>query len=214
MKKFFRKHWGKIGLFLGGIFIFPYIFIWGMTAQHMSSNIDEQLLDSNVSVAIVLGAAVYGNNRVSDVFSDRLKVGAELLQARKVSTILISGDNREVNYNEPEQGKKFLISLGIKEEDIVLDYAGRRTYDTCWRAKNIFGIDSAYIVTQDFHLPRSVFTCERMGIDSYGVSASLQSYKSAAKNFFRESLAQQKAFYEVLFFSHEAAITGDLEPIF
>jgi SanA protein len=72
--------------------------------------------------------------------------------------------------------RDYAIGLGVPEEDIILDYAGRRTYDTCYRARHIFGVEQAILVTQNFHLPRALFTCSAFGIQSSGVSADLRTY--------------------------------------
>lgn len=227
MKLFLKSHWAKFLSILLLIFIIPYvIIIFSNTSNtlHKSEdisveeyfqkiNLNPHLKTDSKKVAIIFGAGVLPNG-VSDIFADRLRIGAQLWQAGHIEKILVSGDNRKVDYNEPEKGRIFLLSLGVDGEDIVLDYAGRRTYDTCWRAKNIFGVNDAYLVTQEFHLPRAVFTCSQLGISSFGISASLQSYQGKLYNIFRESLAQKKAFYEVLFFPHQASITGNKEPIF
>lgn len=206
MKFFFTHHWGKILLGCGILLFFlPNIYILSFSGK-------KNFL-SQETVAIVFGAGV-SDAGVSDVFADRLLGGKILLEQGKVEKILISGDNRKKNYNEPEQGKRFLVSLGVPAEKIFLDYAGRRTYDTCWRAKNIFGIDDAILVTQEFHLPRALFTCDAMGISVLGFSASFQLYADAGKNILREFLAQQKSWYEVKFFFHEAEIGGEKENIF
>ena len=129
------------------------------------------------NVAIVFGAAAWRSGP-SDAFADRLKIAQKLYESGNVTKILISGDNGKLQYNEPETGKKYLITKGVKSEDIVLDYAGFRTYDTCVRASKIWNIKKAYLVTQEFHLSRAIFTCEQFGIVSVGVSASTQSYRN------------------------------------
>ncbi len=94
---------------------------------------------------------------------DRVQTAANLYFAGKVEKLLMSGDNRFVDYNEPAVMRKVALSLGVPEEAIVLDYAGRRTYDTCYRAKAIFGVTEAILVTQAFHLPRAIYLCNRLG---------------------------------------------------
>ena len=169
--------------------------------------------ENNTSVIIVFGAgAPY--NKASTVFADRLKVASDLYFSGKSQKILISGDNSEESYNEPNTGKVFLEELGVHPEDIVLDYAGFRTYDTCIRAKEIFGVNQAYLVTQEFHLPRSLFICEEAGIESIGFSSSLQDYRGTLNNLIRESIAHQLTFYEVFLFPHDPKFLGKEEFIF
>ena len=100
-----------------------------------------------------------------------MDTAAQLYFSGKVEKLLMSGDNRFVDYNEPEAMRQYARSLGVPEEAIVLDYAGRRTYDTCYRARDIFGVQSAILVTQNFHLPRALFTCNALGIRATGVES-------------------------------------------
>jgi len=125
----------------------------------------------------------------------------------------MSGDNRFLNYNEPGAMKSYAIELGIPEEDIVLDYAGRRTYDTCFRAKEIFQLDSAILVTQDFHLPRALYICNTLELNAVGVSADLRPYRDSGYWKIREIIASLVAFIQVHFTQPEPVL-GDPEPIF
>jgi SanA protein len=122
-------------------------------------------------VAIVFGAQVKKDGTPSVVLRDRVETAVALYKIGKVEKLLMSGDNRFVDYNEPEAMRRYAMALGMPEADIVLDYAGRRTYDTCFRAKEIFGVGSAVLVTQRFHLPRALFLCNAFGIDAVGVEA-------------------------------------------
>jgi SanA protein len=111
----------------------------------------------------------------------------------------MSGDNRFVNYNEPESMRQYALALGVPDADIVLDYAGRRTYDTCYRAKEIFGVNSAVLVTQRFHLPRALFLCNAFGIDALGVEAEHYYYLKRLRLFWnlRELLATVQSVLDV-----------------
>lgn len=149
-------------------------------------------------VAIVFGAAVYGNGRLSSVLRDRMETAITLYQSQKVSKILVSGDNSFDNYNEPEAMMAYAIKRGIPPEDIQPDYGGRRTYDTCYRAREIFQLDSAILVTQEFHLPRALFTCRLLGVETIGVSADLRSYRGARWYEFRETAATLNALWDVI----------------
>jgi SanA protein len=128
-------------------------------------------------VAIVFGARIYPDGRLSAMLQDRVETAVRLYQAGKVQKLLLSGDNRFVAYNEPARMMDYALNRGVPAEDIQLDYAGRRTYDTCYRARAIFQLQSAVLVTQEFHLPRALFTCRNLGVDTVGVSADLRTYR-------------------------------------
>lgn len=122
-------------------------------------------------VAIIFGAQIYGSGRLSAMLADRVAMGAKLYQQGKVRALLLTGDNSEISYNEPEAMRRYALSLGVPDEAIVLDYAGFRTYDSCYRARDIFQVSGATLVTQDFHLDRALLICNALGIDSVGVAA-------------------------------------------
>ena len=123
-------------------------------------------------VAIVLGAAVHADGQPSPWLAHRLDAAAELYTSGRVEAILVSGDNRRAGYDEPTVMRSYLLSRGIPEQAIALDYAGFDTYDTCVRARRIFGIERALLVTQDFHEPRAVAICRSVGLDVDGVGDS------------------------------------------
>jgi SanA protein len=166
-------------------------------------------------VAIVLGAGLTRSGNPTPILVDRVTTAAQLYFAGKVEKILLSGDNSYVNYNEPGAMQKYAISLGVPKEVLVLDYAGRRTYDTCYRAKFIFQVDEALLVTQNFHLPRALLTCNALGIKATGISADLRKYlqSSLIPWQIRETLANFAAILEVTIF-HPKPILGPVEPIF
>lgn len=124
-------------------------------------------------VALVFGARVFSDGRLSPMLADRVRTGAELYHAGKVEVLLLSGDNSEMHYNEPAAMRRYALSLGVPDSALVLDYAGFRTYDSCYRAREIFRVDGAILVTQDFHLPRALLTCRELGIDAVGVVAEV-----------------------------------------
>ena len=166
-------------------------------------------------VAVVFGAGLQYDGTPSPVLRDRVKTAAELYFAGNVEKILMSGDNRFLNYNEPGAMHDYAVSLGVPDSDIVLDYAGRRTYDTCYRAKEIFGVTKVLLVTQNFHLPRSLFTCQQLGIEAYGVSADLRPYATSSLVVWnlRELAATLTAMWDV-WVAHPEPVLGNKEPIF
>jgi len=155
-------------------------------------------------IAIVFGAGVKDNGAPSDALYDRLTVAANLYNEGKVIKILVSGDNSTQNYNEPEVMSQTLQNdFAIPAGAISEDYAGRRTYDTCIRAKEIWGISEAILVTQDFHLPRAIYTCSAIGVESIGISASLQPYIFDSFYLVREYVATLKMLVDLYVWSPE-----------
>jgi SanA protein len=163
-------------------------------------------------VAIVYGAAVYGSGRLSSVLRDRMDTAVHLYQSGKVQRIVVSGDNRTPDYNEPGAMLAYAVSLGVPADHVQPDYAGRRTYDTCYRAGHIFDVESAILVTQAFHLPRALFTCKSLGIDVVGVAADQRTYRAARWYEFRETAATLQALLDVLR-RQPPPVLGDRMPI-
>lgn len=165
-------------------------------------------------VAIVFGAGLLRDGSAGPVLSDRMLTAVNLYQTGKVEKILVSGDNRFIEYNEPEAGRQYALEKGVPDEDIVLDYAGRRTYDTCYRAKHIFGVDEAILVTQDFHMARSLTLCNWFGIESIGVEANNRYFLKRARAWwnFRETFAVIQAAWDLMV-TKPLPVLGDPEPI-
>jgi SanA protein len=167
------------------------------------------------SVAIVFGAGLHWDGSPTPVLRDRVKAAVGLYDQGKVQKLLFSGDNRFVDYNEPGAMHEYALELGVPEEDIVLDYAGRRTYDTCYRANAIFKVDQAILVTQRFHLPRAIFLCDQLGIVSQGVESDLRAYSSYSLRYWnlREILATMSAMWDV-WIQRPVPVLGEELPIF
>ena len=163
--------------------------------------------------AIVFGAGLTASGAPTAVLKDRVTTAVNLYETGKVEKILMSGDNRFIDYNEPGAMKSYALELGMPEEDIVLDYAGRRTYDTCYRAGAIFQLNEAILVTQKFHLARALYTCNALGLKVVGVSADLRPYRDEKFWNIREIAASLVAFIQVHLTQPEPVL-GDKEPIF
>lgn len=127
-------------------------------------------------VALVLGAGLWPDGSLTSILVDRVAVAADLYHAGIVQKLLCSGDNRFVDYNEPQAMLEYAVRLGVPEEDVVLDYAGRRTYDSCYRARTIFGVEQVVIVTQRFHAARALYLCDALGVDAVAILADRQTY--------------------------------------
>lgn len=166
-------------------------------------------------VAIVFGAGLWRDGSPTPILQDRVATAAELYFAGKVEKLLLSGDNRFANYNEPEAMRRYAVSLGVPNEALVLDYAGRRTYDTCYRAATIFGVKEAILVTQAFHLPRAIYLCNHLGVDGIGVQADQRVYRRSSMAYWtlRELLATVNALWEV-HVTRPLPVLGEPEPIF
>lgn len=165
-------------------------------------------------VAIIFGAGLRRDGTPTAMLRDRVLTGAELYFSGQVEKLLMSGDNRFADYNEPESMRQFALSIGVPDEAIVLDYAGRRTYDTCYRAKAIFGVENALLVTQGFHLPRAIFLCNMLGMDTLGVEA-IHCYWNGSPFVWdvREQFATVAAFLD-LYVSNPLPVLGAPEPMF
>ena len=124
-------------------------------------------------VAIIFGAWVTPRGRLSAMLADRVKMGVQLYATGKVKALLLTGDNSREAYDEPEAMRQYALDLGVPDSALVLDYAGFRTYDSCYRARDIFKVDQAILVTQGFHLERALLTCNGLGVESVGVTADV-----------------------------------------
>jgi SanA protein len=162
--------------------------------------------------AIVLGAMVKENGTLSLPLKDRVDTAIALYRAGKVDRILVSGDDGTVNYNEVNPSRDYLLERGVPSSVIFLDHAGFDTYSSMYRARDIFLVDTAIIVTQSFHLPRAVFIARRLGLDAQGMTADKRDYH--VRNYMREVLADVKAVANLIFhrkpkyLGEEIPITG------
>ena len=213
-KKFLKWTWRVIRtlVLLGLLVLFLPRLITAIYAAFRTHSVENVSADR---VAIVFGAGLRRDGSPTAVLRDRVETAAQLYFTGKVDKLLMSGDNSFVDYNEPEAMRQHALSLGVPDEAIVLDYAGRRTYDTCYRARDIFKVDSAILVTQDFHLPRALFTCNALGIKATGVGANNFYYLKRSRLYWniREQFATVGAFWDV-YFSKPMPVLGEPEPIF
>lgn len=161
-------------------------------------------------IAIVYGAGLRRDGGASGVLRRRVEAGVELYMTGKVDMLLMSGDSPE-----PFVMQTYAVQLGVPQEDILLDEGGLRTYDTCYRAKEIYGLENVILVTQDFHLPRALFLCAALGLDAQGVYAYEGHYWRGATTFWqiRETLATVIAFSDVFFTRPMPEITEPKSPL-
>jgi SanA protein len=208
-----RRRKGCLGflLLLAAVAVFPFAWRAGLTWFYGRHTYTVSEAPAG-QVAIVYGAAIYGNGRLSDILRDRMETAITLYESGRVQKILVSGDNRAADYDEPGAMMAYAIQRGVPQEDIQPDYAGLRTYDTCYRAKHIFQVESAVLITQEFHLPRALFTCNALGIEAIGVTADRQPYRAARWYETRETAATLVALWDVIR-REEPAILGEPIPI-
>lgn len=152
------------------------------------------------SVAIVFGAQVRPNGQLSPMLAARVRQAAEAYRAGRVQKILMTGDNSRTDYDEVTAMKSYAVELGVPANMIHLDYAGFSTYESCYRARDIFGVRDAIVITQGFHLPRAVYTCAHLGIDTVGLETDdrgAYSTRTMRRHVTREMLAIAKALWDV-----------------
>lgn len=146
----------------------------------------------HVRVGLVLGAGITKNGKPYKELQARLDVAAAALKAGKVDKLVLSGDNRFKNYDEPAAMKEYLVTKkGIKADTLQPDYAGRSTYESCERAHKVFGLRQVIIYSANSHLPRAIYLCRHFGIEAYGVSSGLEANNAQR----REVQARVKAIY-------------------
>jgi SanA protein len=163
-------------------------------------------------VALVFGAAYWPGGRLSDVLADRMDTAIGLYRDGRVNKLLLTGDNQVADYNEPAAMARYAQAQGVPSEALVLDYAGRRTYDSCYRAQAIFGVERAVLVTQAFHLPRALYTCERLGLEVIGVPAHERRFVYDDRYRTRELLALTRAWLDVNLL-RPSPLLGDSIPV-
>lgn len=202
-----------LALLLIGVVIPP--LIWFIFRLIFSNKITTVEKVEPARVAIVFGAGLSRDGSPSPILRDRVATAVQLLKENKVEKLLLSGDNRFIEYNEPGAMQAYALELGAPADALVLDYAGRRTYDTCYRAKHIFKVDKAILVTQKYHLPRALFLCGQMQIQVIGVNSDLRNYSPRSYRLwvFREILATSAAVWDA-WFTRPLPALGEPLPIF
>lgn len=150
-------------------------------------------------VAIVFGARVYPNGRPSPMLADRLDAALELYRTGRVERLLLTGDHSRINYDEVAAMEHHLVNNGVDHTHITKDHAGFGTYDSCVRAREIFGVTDAVLVTQAYHLPRAVYTCRRVGVEAVGLAVEDWDRHPSVmpRHAAREVAASLKAFVDV-----------------
>ena len=167
-------------------------------------------------VAVVFGAGVWEDGSPTPMLADRVQAAVDLYKEGRVRKVLMTGDNSSEDYNEVKAMQEYAAERGVPAKDIQLDYAGFSTYESCYRAKEIFGVKQAVLITQSYHLPRAVYTCRQLGVDAVGLGTpDWEKYRDRSMMRYagREVLAVIKALWEVHVTRPEPTFLGPFEGI-
>lgn len=164
------------------------------TSKNAIISSEEAATLEGMDCIIVLGCQVKPDGTPSHMLSDRLDRSLELYNLGAAPKIIMSGDHGQKEYDEVNTMKAYAVDKGVPSSDVFMDHAGFSTYETMYRAKEIFGVKKAIIVTQKYHLYRALYIAEKLGIEAYGVPADYRTYSGQAKREVREVLARCKDF--------------------
>lgn len=214
IKKWIFRVLGLVIIFSVIIFGISIYSISIINSKSMGKIFNNKDLPKDADAIIVLGAGVDENGSASDILVDRLETALEVYKSNVSSKFLLSGDHGKIGYNEVGAMKDYIMDHeNIKEENIFLDHAGFSTYETIYRAKEIFKIKKAIIVTNKYHLPRALYIADKMGIEAYGVNADKRNYIYIDNYKKRETLAKIKDFMYTNIIKPEPTFLGDAIPI-
>lgn len=152
----------------------------------------------NADCILVLGAKVKTDDTPSNLLKDRLTRGIELYNLGASDRLLMSGDHGRINYDEVNIMKQFAMDTGIKSQNIFMDHAGFSTYESLYRARDVFSVKKVIIVTQEYHLYRALYIADQLGLEAYGVAADPNNYRGQFYRDAREVLAKTKDFFYVI----------------
>ncbi|GHD98570.1 SanA/YdcF family protein [Streptomyces alanosinicus] len=186
--------------------LLPVTWLFVSTADRLRTTSDAP----RAPVAVVFGAGLW-NGEPSPYLAHRLDAAAKLYRAGRVKVVLVTGDNSRKDYDEPDAMRGYLKRHGVPEQRIVSDYAGFDTWDSCVRAKKIFGVDRAVLISQGFHIRRAVALCEAAGVDSYGVGVDATHDVTWYYGGTREVFAAGKAVLDAVF-RPDPRFLGPKEP--
>lgn len=215
MTKWFISHWRLISLsvVLASVLtpFFVSFYVKTITSSRRFTQPDQV---PSEPVAIVFGAGVWADGTPTPMLADRVDGAVELYRLGRVSRILMTGDNSTPEYNEVVAMQEYAEKLGVPRQHIRLDYAGFSTYESCYRAKVIFGVERAVLITQKYHLPRAVYTCNQLGVNSVGLGTpDWGKYQDDSMRFYtqREVLAVLKAILELHLIRPKPTFLGPFE---
>ncbi len=201
-----------IGLIVSCLVLFINFSVRYTGKSHIISA-DQAAKLSDVDCILVLGCHVHNDGTPSPMLRDRLQKGVELYRLGASQKLLMSGDHGRNDYNEVGAMKKYAMEAGISSSDIFMDHAGFSTYESIYRAKEIFGADKIIIVTQNYHLYRALYIARQFGIEAYGVDADTVPYPGQSMRECREILARVKD-YGTTIFKPKPTYLGDAIPVY
>ena len=180
--------------------------------QERMLSVDEAAQLEDVDCIIVLGCYVNDDGTLSAMLHDRIKRGLELYNADAAPKIIMSGDHGRVSYDEVNAMKEYAVENGVPSGDVFMDHAGFSTYETMYRARDVFDAQKVVIVTQEYHLYRAVYIAKQLGLDAYGVSSDYRSYAGQTSRDLREVLARCKDF-AMCIFEPNPTFLGEVIPV-
>ena len=181
-------------------------------AKERIVTVEETATLEDVDCIIVLGCQVRDDGTLSHMLRDRLMRGLEVYHAGAAPKLLMSGDHGRKEYDEVNAMKQYAIENGVPSEHVFMDHAGFSTYETVYRAKEIFEADKVIIITQEYHLYRALYIADKLGLEAYGVSADLNKYAGQSMRDFREVLARCKD-WAMCIFKPEPTYLGESIPV-
>ena len=213
-----KKKLKKILIILAILIVLGIILVLGINT-YVKASTKNQIIRNNdysnlqdIDCIVVLGAGVWGENP-SPMLEDRLLEGIKLYENNVAPKIIMTGDHGREEYDEVNVMKKFAMDKGVPSGDIFMDHAGFSTYESLYRAKEIFEADKVVIVTQEYHLYRALHIANELGIEAYGVASDPRQYVGAAYREIREVLARNKDFVQCVF-KPEPTYLGEVIPVF
>ena len=183
-----------IAIILFLVLLYINIYIKYNSYKQIIKNEDETI--NNIDCLLVLGAGIINNERPTLMLKDRLDKSIELYKKGLAHKIIMSGDHGKINHNEVGIMKKYAIERGVPSEDIFMDHAGFCTYDSIYRAKEIFGAKKIIIVTQKYHLYRAIYISNVLELEAYGIKSDARIYAKMPYHILREILARCKNFFK------------------
>jgi vancomycin permeability regulator SanA len=198
----------KFLIFCGWIFILPFSYL------QVKAAIDTQFPQGeNYQVAVVFGAGIRRNVEPSKVLRLRLETAKQMYLNNKIKKIVVTGDNSSDNYNEPAVMRNYLINNGVNSQDVIADFGGRRTIDSCYRLVNYFKLKKAYLITQSFHTGRANFLCQKFGIQTQIVEAPKSTQQTSLYGVLREIPASFLTIYESQNFTPQILSDGNEQDL-
>ena len=199
------------------LFVLGVIFVFGINAYVKGSTKNQIISEEyakkieDIDCILILGAGIWGDSP-SPMLEDRLLQGISLYNNGVASKIIMSGDHGQDDYDEVNVMKNYAVEKGVASEDIFMDHAGFSSYDSIYRAKEIFGAKKIIIVTQEYHLYRSIYIANCLDIESYGVASNPREYVGQTSRELREIAARNKDFIKCIF-KPESTFLGDTIPV-